>query len=147
MALYLSPLVDVNEIDLSTTIPAVATSIAVSVLRDTYKGPELKRQLITTVDELIDIFGEPETRSYVDILTATGYLKYGNKLYCTRCMPDDSTFSGMYTSAASATSGSAYTTANAYILGDFDSQDPDEFADEAFGYLKLVEKERVFGFG
>ena len=37
MAFYLSPLVDVNEIDLTTTIPAVATSIAVTVLRNTYK--------------------------------------------------------------------------------------------------------------
>ena len=45
MALYLSPLVDVNEIDLTTTVPAVATSISAIVLRDTYKGPELKKQL------------------------------------------------------------------------------------------------------
>jgi hypothetical protein len=35
MAFYLSPIVDINEIDLSTTIPAVATSIGVIVLRDT----------------------------------------------------------------------------------------------------------------
>ena len=57
MALYLSPLVDVNEIDLSTTIPAVATSIGVLVLRNTWKGPELKRQLINNIDELIEVFG------------------------------------------------------------------------------------------
>ena len=37
MTMYLSPLVDVNEIDLTTTIPAVATSIGVIVLRDTWK--------------------------------------------------------------------------------------------------------------
>ena len=53
MALYLSPLVDVNEIDLSTTIPAVATSIAVLAIRDPYKGPELKKQLVTNVSELM----------------------------------------------------------------------------------------------
>ena len=29
MALYLSPLVDINEVDISTTIPSVATSIGV----------------------------------------------------------------------------------------------------------------------
>jgi hypothetical protein len=60
MAMYLSPLVDVNEIDLTTTIPAVATSIGVLILRDTWKGPELKTQLVNDIDELIDTFGRPE---------------------------------------------------------------------------------------
>jgi len=134
MALYLSPLVDVKEIDLSTTIPAVATSIGVAVLRDTYKGPELKTQLISTVDELIEIFGKPETRSYKDILSATGFLKYGNKLYCTRCMPDGATFGGLYSDAASGATSTAYTSGNAYVLSDFDSEDPDDFHEEmSFG--------------
>jgi len=51
MALYLSPLVDINEVDLTTTIPAVATSIAVIAIKDPFKGPELKRQLITNIGE------------------------------------------------------------------------------------------------
>lgn len=130
MAFYLSPLVAVREVDLTTTIPAVATSIGVSVLRETYKGPELKQQLITTVDELIEAFGEPTTNSYEDILSATGYLKYGNKLYCTRAMPPSATFAGLYTMATSAVTASTYTTTNAYVLDDFESEDPDEFGDE-----------------
>ena len=130
MAFYLSPLVAVREIDLSTTIPAVATSIGVSVLRETYKGPELKQQLITTVDELIASFGEPTTNSYEDILSATGYLKYGNKLYCTRAMPPSATFAGLHTMATSAVTAATYTAADAYVLDDFSSEDPDEFGED-----------------
>jgi len=130
MAFYLSPLVAVREIDLSTTIPAVATSIGVSVLRETYKGPELKQQFVSTVDELIKYFGEPTTDSYEDILSATGYLKYGNKLYCTRAMPPDAKFAGMHTMATSAVTAAVYTTTDAYQLDDFSSEDPDEFGNE-----------------
>jgi len=108
MAFYLSPLVDVNEIDLSTTIPAVATSIGVIVLRDTYKGPEMKQTLITSENELVRMFGKPIKRAYDgdgssfiintcyrDWFSAVGYLKYGNKLYCTRTMGLSATFAGI----------------------------------------------------
>ena len=133
MALYLSPLVDVNEIDLSTTIPAVATSIAVLAIRDPYKGPELKKQLVTNVSELIDIFGEPTSGSYKDILSATGYLKYGNKLYCTAVMAPSASFAGVHGYLTSAGDFDGYTTSvsGAYVLSDFASEDPDQFGDES----------------
>lgn len=133
MALYLSPLVDINEIDLTTTIPAVATSIAVAVIRDPFKGPEKKRQLITTIDELITTFGEPTSGSYKDILSSVGYLKYGNKLYATAVFADEATFAGCHGSFASAGELDAYSTSSsgAYTLSDFDSQDPDQFDDES----------------
>jgi len=132
MALYLSPLVDINEIDLTTTIPAVATSVAAMVIRNPYKGPELKRQLITNIEELIDTFGEPTSGSYKDILAATGYLRYGNKLYCTAVFPPSATFAGTHGQFASAGDFDGYTPAasGAYILSDFDSEDPDKFGDE-----------------
>jgi hypothetical protein len=95
MAFYLSPLVDVNEIDLTTTIPAVATSIGVIALRDTYKGAEKKQTFVTDESDLIRAFGEPDDGSYEDILSALGFLKYGNKLYATRVMPEDATFAGI----------------------------------------------------
>jgi len=95
MAFYLSPLVDVNEIDLSTTIPAVATSIGVIALRETYKGAEKKQTFITDENDLIAAFGEPTNESYEDLLSAAGFLKYGNKLYATRVMAECSEFSSM----------------------------------------------------
>ena len=136
MTQYLSPLVDVNEIDLTTTIPAVATSIGVIVLRNTWKGPELKRQLVNTVDELTEIFGNPQDDTYEDIMSAAGFLQYGNNLYCTRVLAPSATFAGAYgLNASFELSGagyefSPYVAGNAYQLSDFESEDPDEFGDE-----------------
>lgn len=136
MTQYLSPLVDVNEIDLTTTIPAVATSIGVSVLRNTWKGPELKRQLVNNIDELTEKFGTPEDTSYEDIMSAAGFLQFGNNLYCTRVLAPSATFAGAFGTVLSgsdfdsAVDGGVYTQANAFQLSDFASEDPDEFADE-----------------
>lgn len=132
MAFYLSPVVDVNEIDLTTTIPAVATSIAATVLRGTYKGPENKTTLITNVNELIDTFGRPTSYSgcYEDILSASGYLKYGSALYCTRTMPTSATFAGTKAASGAATTFTAYASGSAFILMDMDGDDPDEFGSE-----------------
>ncbi len=135
MAFYLSPLVDVKEIDLSTTVPAVATSIGVSILRNTYRGPEMKTTFISDENELIRRFGAPTSNvhCYRDMLTSTGFLKYGNKLYCTRVLPTDATFSG-----TKAISGGVFDTfgVDALTLADLGNPldpevgDPDEFADD-----------------
>lgn len=95
MAFYLSPLVDVNEIDLSTTIPAVATSIGVIALRETYKGAEKKQTFVTDEADLTSAFGEPDSQSFMDIMAASGFLKYGNKLYATRVANEDAEFASM----------------------------------------------------
>ena len=59
-----------------------------------------------------------------------GYLKYGNKLYCTRVMPVSASFAGCYGDFTSVAEFDEYTDNNAYILTNFDSKDPDEFAEE-----------------
>jgi len=135
MTMYLSPLVDVNEIDLTTTIPAVSTSIGVIVVRDTWKGPELKVQLVNTIDELIEIFGRPEEavdnehgQSYEDLIAAVGFLQYGSNLYCTRVLPVSATFAGAYgtmdvlgastsSSSSSVSSSSSSSSSSAKCLG------------------------------
>jgi len=97
MASYISPLVDIQEYDATTTIPAVSTSVGVIILRDTYKGPELKKQFISSINDLITVFGKPTNKveCYRDILSAAGYLKYGNMLYCTRSLNTSATFAGL----------------------------------------------------
>jgi hypothetical protein len=133
MALYLSPLVDVNEIDLTTTIPAVATSIGVIAIRQPFKGPERKRALITTIDDLITTFGEPTSASYKDILSASGYLKYGAQLYCTAVRSPSATFAGAHGILTSAGDWNAYSTAasGAYTLDNLESEDPDQYGEES----------------
>jgi hypothetical protein len=91
----ISPGVYYREIDRSGYIQSVATSIAVNVLRNTYKGAEYEKTLITNKDQLISKYGKATDSSYIDILSSIGYLKYGTMLYCTRVMPEDATFSGI----------------------------------------------------
>jgi hypothetical protein len=128
MAFYLSPMVDVKETDLSLTIPSVATSIGVIILRDTYKGPELKQSFVSSEDDLISMFGEPTAVSecYIDMLSASGFLKYGRNLYATRVLSEDATFAGI--KVALDGQGSAF--ASSYTLDDLPSNDPDEFASD-----------------
>lgn len=130
MAFYLSPLVATREIDLSTTIPAVATSIGVIILRNTYKGPERKKTLITTTNDLIETFGKPTTDSYIDMLPAVGFLRYGSALYCTRTMSPSATFSGTQAVSGATATFTPYTTSTAYKMENFASEDPDDFDDE-----------------
>jgi len=149
MPFYLSPLVDVQEIDLTTTIPAVATSIGVEILRNTYKGPEMKTVYLTSEDELVKTFGSPTRNRYCaeDILSGAGFLKYGRNFYCTRVMPISATFAGIKASpgtfsTSASPSGTPYYTSNfeeydpAFTLQDIGNRDdpyfgdPDEFGDE-----------------
>jgi hypothetical protein len=148
--MYLSPLVDVNEIDLTTTIPAVATSIGVIVVRDTWKGPELKVQLVNNIDELIEIFGKPEEavdnehgQSYEDLIAATGFLQYGNNLYCTRVLSPSATFAGVYgtmdvlgastSSSSSSTSTSSSSSSTSNSSSSSSAQSYSQFFDYVFG--------------
>ena len=149
MPFYLSPLVDVQEIDLTTTIPAVATSIGVEILRNTYKGPEMKTVFLTSEDELTRTFGATTTNKYCaeDLLAGAGFLKYGRHYYCTRVMPVSATFAGTIvnpgTFATSASpSGTPLYSSNfddydtpfkLQDIGNVDDPyfgDPDEFGDE-----------------
>ena len=133
MAFYLSPLVDVNEIDLTTTIPAVATSIGCIILRNAYKGPERKKWLVTSEDDLINTFGQPPSNiaGYQDLLAATGFFRWGTKLYCTRTMPQSATFAGSM--ATSGTSATFQSFPNPYILSDMPEDDPDKFHELVVG--------------
>jgi len=126
MAFYMSPLVHVKETDLSITIPAVATSIGVCILRNTYKGQELKQGFVTNEDELINKFGEPtnDAHCYQDMLSAAGFLKYGRNLYVTRVIAEDSTFAGVKIMP----DGQGEVFSPSYTLQDLASEDPDAFA-------------------
>lgn len=97
MAYYLSPLVAVVEVDLTNTIAAVSTSIAVLIMRNPSFGPEFKQNLVTTPDELNDLVGNPtnDAKNYCDYFSGDGYLKYGKNLYVTSVRPEDASFAGI----------------------------------------------------
>ena len=83
MAEFLSPGVFVEEIDASTIAPTVSTSVGVFA-GNFVKGPVGEFLLVTSVAELIDLYGLPTNSNYNEWYQAYNFLQYGNKLYVSR---------------------------------------------------------------
>ena len=77
MGFRVSPGVSVTEKDLTTIIPAVASTPG-GFAGYFHWGPANEIVTITTEKELVDIFGKPETSNYVDFFTVANFLAYGN---------------------------------------------------------------------
>ena len=83
MAFQLSPGVNVSEIDLTTIVPAVATSIGA------FAGPFAwgpVNEIVTISDEtrLVDRFGKPDSDNYEYWFSAANFLAYANNLKVVR---------------------------------------------------------------
>ena len=83
MGFLVSPGVQVNEIDLTNIVPAVATSIA-GISLPAEKGPVSEITSIGSEDELIDIFGKPNSNNFEQRCCAANFLGYGNALRVVR---------------------------------------------------------------
>lgn len=91
MAFQLSPGVNVSEIDLTTVVPSVATSIGA------FAGPFAwgpVGEIITISDEvrLADRFGKPNATNYEYWFSAANFLAYTNTLKIVRAANTQSTF-------------------------------------------------------
>jgi phage tail sheath protein FI len=91
MAFQLSPGVNVSEIDLTTIVPSVATSIGA------FAGPFAwgpTREVVTISDEvrLVDTFGEPDSTNFEYWFSAANFLSYANNLKIVRAANTTSTF-------------------------------------------------------
>lgn len=83
MAFQLSPGVNISEIDLTTVVPAVATTEA--AIAGVFRwGPTNERILITSEVELVTRFGRPTNDNYETFFTAANFLSYSDALYVTR---------------------------------------------------------------
>ena len=85
MAFQVSPGVQVTEKDLTNVVPAVATSIA-GIVMAAEKGPTDSITAIASEEELVSIFGEPQSASnqFEDWMCAAAFLGYGNALRVVR---------------------------------------------------------------
>ena len=85
MAFLVSPGVQVNEIDLTNVVPAVATSIG-AIAGAFQKGPVSSIVNITSEEELVKIFGKPKSDSnqFETFFTAANFLKYSDSLKVVR---------------------------------------------------------------
>jgi phage tail sheath protein FI len=100
MAFQLSPGVNVSEIDLTTIVPSVATSIGA------FAGPfgwGPVGEIITISDEvrLADTFGKPDSSNYEYWFSAANFLAYTNNLKIVRAYGIGSTFNATANSSAS----------------------------------------------
>jgi len=83
MAFQVSPGVNVLEIDLTTVVPAVSTSVG--AVSGVFKwGPVGTRTLISSETELAAQFGKPTNHNPETFFTAANFLAYGNALQVVR---------------------------------------------------------------
>ena len=88
MANYLSPGVYSSEIDLSTSVPSIATGITAYAGKFN-KGEAFKRILVTNVDQLISKMGLPDNNNFNDWYQAERFLRNGSELYLVRAVNND----------------------------------------------------------
>jgi len=83
MPIQLSPGVNVSEIDLTTVVPAVATTDGAfaGVFR---WGPIGERVLVDSEDQLVARFGKPTNFNPETFFTAANFLSYANRLWVSR---------------------------------------------------------------
>ena len=77
MWFLVSPGVQVNEVDLTNVVPAVATSIG-AIAGAFQKGPVSSIVNISSEEELIEIFGKPQTtgNQFETFFSAANFLRY-----------------------------------------------------------------------
>ena len=83
MGFLVSPGVQVNEIDLTNVVPAVDTTIG-AIAGPFQKGPVSSITTITSEEDLVTIFGKPQSDNFEFFFTAANFLKYSNQLKVVR---------------------------------------------------------------
>ena len=85
MAFLVSPGVQIKEIDLTNVVPAVATSIG-AIAGCFQKGPVSSVTNISSEEELLEIFGKPQSTSnqFETWFTAANFLQYSDSLKVVR---------------------------------------------------------------
>jgi len=83
MPFQVSPGVNVSEIDLTTVIPAVSTSVGAFAGRFNW-GPMLKSFLMTSEDDMVQMFGAPNSNTVADFAAAANFLSYTSALRTVR---------------------------------------------------------------
>jgi len=83
MAFRVSPGVSIKEIDLTTIVPAVATTPG-GFAGYFHWGPTDQIVKVTATTELATIFGKPYNDNFIDFYTPANFLSYGNNMQVVR---------------------------------------------------------------
>lgn len=138
---WMSPGVYVRELDFTTMIPAVSTNISVLVVREPWKGSEYQKHFVSNDDRLISLTGKPTSKSFKDVMSGLGFLKYGNMLYTSIVRPEDATFSGVKIPEGYTETGTEFTDSFTYnVSGSVpESEDDGPYTYRALGVHDLTE--------
>ena len=99
MAYLLSPGVSINEIDLTTVVPTVASSTG--AIAGVFRwGPVGEKILVDSETTLVSKFGKPTSLNPETFFTAASFLGYGNSLYVSRAANTTDTANGQYNAIA-----------------------------------------------
>ena len=88
MPFQVSPGVNVSEVDLTTVVPSVSTSIGAAVGQFQW-GPVNQRTIVISEDDLVSQFGKPDADTFEDFFTSANYLSYSNNLIQVRVTEED----------------------------------------------------------
>lgn len=88
MPFQVSPGVNVSEIDLTTAIPSVSTSVGALAGRFQW-GPAGESRLVTSEVDLVDQFYKPDANTADDFFTAANFLAYSGALRLVRVIDED----------------------------------------------------------
>ena len=83
MAFQLSPGVNVSEVDLTTAIPSVSTTVG-AFAGDFQWGPANEIVTISNEVQLVERFGKPDSNTFTSFFTASNFLQYSNDLRIVR---------------------------------------------------------------
>ena len=83
MGFRVSPGVSIKEVDLTTIVPAVATTPG-GFAGYFHWGPVNEIVTVANERELANIFRTPDNNNYVDFFTAANFLQYGNNCQVVR---------------------------------------------------------------
>ena len=85
MAFQLSPGVNVSEVDLTTAIPSVSTTVG-AFAGDFQWGPANEIISISNEVQLVERFGKPDSNTFTSFFTASNFLQYSNDLRIVRSL-------------------------------------------------------------
>jgi phage tail sheath protein FI len=83
MAFQVSPGVNVSEIDATTVVPSVSTSTGAIAGAFQWGPIDVLRQ-VASEDELVRVYGKPNSTTAVPFFTAASFLSYSNSLFVSR---------------------------------------------------------------
>ena len=116
----LSPGLNVSEIDLTTVVPPVATTVG--AIAGVFRwGPLEQRVLITSENDLVAKFGRPTSINPETFFTAANFLAYSNALYVSRAANTGTVFSAVAGTGATANAYNTVKNIDDYETKSFDN--------------------------